>query len=210
MGSISENLLFPSKHFLSALVGVCPIFPAALGVLPFLFDNTTCHVRQRIYIPNFIMSLPNGKLVYMVWSCVFHRLMGMTSFTVTITSVLVILVEAGKSLKPSIPQKCDKINGTKVNSTSALSFSQAVQVYRQTFIIWESFMEFGFILYPGLILAAYFINVVTTYSCLKLHNELPVTMVVMLFLIDVAVLGNTVVFQVLPVLEIRVNGKEKS
>ncbi len=55
-------------------------------------------------------------------------------------------------------------------------------------------MAFGFILYPGLILAAYFINVVTTYSCLKLHNELPLTMVVMLFLIDVAVLANTMVF----------------
>lgn len=43
-------------------------------------------------------------------------------------------------------------------------------------------------------LASFLINVVLTFSCLKLYSQLPIAMAAMLLLIDVSVFGNTVVF----------------
>ncbi len=53
-------------------------------------------------------------------------------------------------------------------------------------------MQFGYILFPVIVLVGFLENVITTFSLLKLYNELPLIMLVLLFSIDVIVFGNTV------------------
>lgn len=178
---------------LYSFVGICLIFPALMGVLPFLFDNTTCHVIQRFYMPKFIMANPTVELVYMVCFYVSHVFLGMVTVLTAIICVLMLFFKAGKSLKPSIPQNGESVSWEKFFLITR-NFLWAVRVYRRSYLIWESSMQFGFVLFPSLILAGYLINVVTTFSCIRLYDQLPVSMFLMLFFMDIGILVITVVF----------------
>ncbi len=137
----------------------------------------------------------------MVWFNLFHAFFGEKTILIMLKSMLVLLFEAWKSLKPAIVNQSkiprhhfDKNKNWQQNLTKPLNFRSAVRVYRKSYLIWEAFMQIGYILYPAIILAAFLQNVVTTFFCLGLYKELPLLVIIMLFCIDVIVFGNTVVF----------------
>ncbi|CAL8090597.1 unnamed protein product [Orchesella dallaii] len=78
-----------------------------------------------------------------------------------------------------------------VVSSAAPSFSKAIVNYRVSLLIWEAVQRYGSILFPSLILAGYLVNVVTTFSCIKLFDQLPLMILVMLVVLDVSVFANT-------------------
>lgn len=126
-----------------------------------------------------------------------HAFIGMIPILFATTTLFLICWDAGSMMdstyntesgfKGSVWMGLDKIK-------PKLSFSKSIKVYRVTYLMWESVMQFGWILYPTLILAAYLVNVVTTFAVLRLYNELPLTMTAMFAFIDVAMLVNTITF----------------
>lgn len=90
------------------------------------------------------------------------------------------------------PVAKDRLNKLKMTIQATVQFPSALLAYRKVALIYKSFQNFGFALFPSLILVAFLINVVCTFVCVRLNDSLPVVLVGMMGIIDVTIFINTI------------------
>lgn len=177
---------------LYSLVGLFLLCPVVIAALPFIFKSTVIHDILNIYLPDTIMENPTFAAIACSLYLAIHALLGEIPISLTLCLIMIAVYEAQYFLKPAfILRKSNSIGRPKL-TTFKIIFPRAVKCYRIGYLIWEALMSYGTVLFPSLMMTAYFLNVVTTFACLKLHHELHPVVLVMLGAVDILCLANTV------------------
>lgn len=160
-----------------------------------VFNNTAIHAVLRFYLPEALMK--NQVIDTVLCSLYIAYLASLVVIQPIhiLVSITIMVVESDNFLETSyIKGNVYKriISCQKSKKAEKINFIKAVKAYRVTFLIWRDFLAFGYVFFPTLIFGGYVVNVVSTFSLIKLHSELPATLLVMLALLDVAVAGTTV------------------
>lgn len=174
------------------------IIPPAFVLFPLVFDNTVIHAILQFYLPESWMGDQIINKIACSSYVAFHGTLVVIQPIHLLVSFMLVFVESKHLLATSYvtgniyERKNSYQSSKKSGYGQKINLYKAVKAYRVKFLIWRDFLEFSYILFPIFMFSAYVVNVVCTYSVIKLHSELPVTLFAMLALMDVAVAGITV------------------
>lgn len=184
-----ESALF--GFLLYNLLMVCFVGLAAVTVFPITSNNNPANVVLNWILPvNVYENRPN--LVKFV-SCVYIGICGYFGVIPVIQAfsyITAVLYEVKYILKRAY-------NNVNNENSCAQKLPNTFQyqwtIYAQNILFVREINQFGYFLYPGIMLTAFCINVVTTMVCMKFYQELPVLMFLLFLGFDAVVAVATVV-----------------
>ncbi len=83
-----------------SLGGVAVIFPLALAILPFIFNNTPANIILRFYLPKFIMSNQSVETILSSLYWLIHGIFAVFTVVQLVMVVIVVLYDSNFMVKP--------------------------------------------------------------------------------------------------------------
>ncbi len=178
-----------------SIAAIVIIVPPCLTVFPFVFKNTVIHVVLGFYLPESWMKNPIIATIACSTYMVVFSTPGVIPIAHFLASTIVVISESQSFLEASYIEGNvyeRRLANIFSKNVQKVNLTRAVRAYQVTALIWRELLEFGYTFFPVLIFSGYVMNVVCTVSILKLHSELPTTLLVMLGLLNVVVVLTTV------------------
>ncbi len=189
-----EKLDIPTLLMYS-LAGIVPLVPPCLAFLPVVFNNTAIHAFLGFFLPNSWMK----NTIFATIACSTYYAIIATPAVIQIAhflvSTIVVISESQSFLEESYIEGSvyeRRIANVFSKNVQKVNLTRAVRAYQVTALVWRELLEFGYVFFPALVFSGYVMNVVCTFSIIKLHSDLPSTLVVMLGLLDLIAAGTTV------------------
>lgn len=180
---------------LYSIAGFVFLIPPCVAFLPVAFNNTVIHAILRFYLPeSWMKNRIIGTISCSTYIAVVATL-GVIQPAHFLVSTIVVIAESQSFLETSyiggnVYER--SISNVFSKRVQKLNLTRAYKAYQVTALVWRELLWFGYVFFPTLMFSGYVVNVVCTFSLIKLHSEIPSTLVLMLGLLDVATAGITV------------------
>lgn len=90
-------------------------------------------------------------------------------------SILVMIVQSPNFLEQAyiFGNIYERMQFKKCTPTRKINLAKALNKYQVTFLIWREFLQFIYLFVPTFMFCGYCMNVICTFSLIRLHSQLP-------------------------------------